>query len=208
MLGQLNIKATKIKIKQQLGEIGKTTTVKFNVDTDNVQFKKSIKEQKDLYLEMHRVQEAAENRRRARESQHNKLVEQDIQKKINDELKLSKTQEIANLKNIQYDKQTISIYSQTSSQLKKIKEDALATTEVMKHFGGTEFKARAKSLNNELNKINITQDMTQKEMKETILRAKEVGHSLGNVSKEAKATGNNAMKMGEMFKTAVPKFIA
>lgn len=97
--------------------------------------------------------------------------------------------------------------SQSASvELAKLKDNATATTNVLKNFGKATHHEKADELTSSLKKLNITQDMTQKEMQETVARARELSNQLHNVSKEAKSTGNNSMTLGNMMSTAFEKF--
>lgn len=100
----------------------------------------------------------------------------------------------------------ITQYNKLSNELKKLQNNAQSTNTILKNFGGKEYHIKADELTNSLNKLNISQDMTQKEMEETIAKARQLSNSLNNVSKEAKATGNNSMTFGKMLSTAAEKF--
>ncbi len=100
----------------------------------------------------------------------------------------------------------ITQYNKLSNELKKLQNNAQSTNTILKNFGGKEHHIKADKLTNSLNKLNISQDMTQKEMEETIAKARQLSNSLNNVSKEAKATGNNSMTFGKMLSTAAEKF--
>ena len=91
-------------------------------------------------------------------------------------------------------------------ELKKLKENALTTNTILKNFGTENLHKKADSVTSSLQKLNITENMTQKEMEETIIKARQLSNTLANLSREAKSTGNNSMTMGKMIGTAFEKF--
>lgn len=99
-----------------------------------------------------------------------------------------------------------SSYEKLSAKLKKLQEDARTTSNIIKNFGDKIHHVQADRLTTSLDQLNITQNMTQKEMQETVDKAQQLTNSLKNVSREAKATGNNSMTFAQMLKTAYEKF--
>jgi TP901 family phage tail tape measure protein len=93
-----------------------------------------------------------------------------------------------------------------SLELKKLQENAVTTNKILKNFGGHDLHEKANQLTSDLQKLNITQNMTQKEIQETIIQGRQLSNTLANVSREAKSTGNHSMTMGKMIGTAVEKF--
>lgn len=104
------------------------------------------------------------------------------------------------------DSKHIEIYKKMSLELQKLQQNAQATNTILKNFGGAEHHKKADALTSSLQKLNIVENTTQQEMQETINKAKLLSNQLQNVSKEAKATGNNSMTMGNMIGTAFEKF--
>ena len=100
----------------------------------------------------------------------------------------------------------IATYEKLNAELKKLQQNATTTNTVLKNFGTVDHHKKADELTASLQRLNVSQNMTQKEMQETITQAKLLSNQLYNVSKEAKATGNNSMTMGKMISTAFEKF--
>ena len=110
------------------------------------------------------------------------------------------------LKERQEKEKLTNTYAKLNLKLQEYKNNAQATNNIVKNFGGKLYHQQAENINTSLSKLNITQNMTQKEMQETINKAKMLTNELSNVSKQAKATGNNSMTFGTMLKTAYEKF--
>jgi len=66
-------------------------------------------------------------------------------------------------------------------ELKKLQENALTTNNILKNFGGKELHQKADDVTNSLQKLNIAEDMTQKEMTETVAKAKQLSNTLANL---------------------------
>lgn len=93
-----------------------------------------------------------------------------------------------------------------NAELTKLKQNAETTNNVIRNFGTASHHQKADELTNSLRTLNLTQNMTQEEMQETVVRARQMSNELSNVSREAKATGNNSMTLGSMLSTAFQKF--
>ncbi len=129
------------------------------------------------------------------------IIKQDA---INAKNSIKSAQTSAEVFKAEFDKQDA--YKKTSIELKKLQDNAITTNKVLKNFGTAEHHKSANELTASLQKLNITQNMTQKEMQETVVNAKLLSNQLNNVSREAKSTGNHSMTLGKMIGTAFEKF--
>ena len=161
-----------------------------------------VSKYKQLRQEQERLAEAMAKGRERAEAQRKAL---DRKFELEQAKAINKALDEQYIKSQKALKQQAETYQKLSFELQKLKNNAEATNNIIKNFGGKEYHIRADEITASLNKLNISQDMTQKEMQETIIQAKLLSNELTNVARQAKATGNNSMTLASMLKTAWDK---
>lgn len=117
----------------------------------------------------------------------------------------ARIQRETDLRQKQADKQQ-AFYDKSAQSLEKAKIKAQALLDVMSHFGTSSQTAKATELNNSLQRLAITEDMTETQIRQTNTQLALQQERLRAVSNEARATGKSSLKLGEMFKTAFKSF--
>jgi TP901 family phage tail tape measure protein len=221
---RIDEKSAKRKLQEQLDKIGEKLTItiaskqgdmknvsknisdatretqkynRANEDSQALEIKlfKSLEKREALTRKWNTTQDKA-----IKENQKEELKSLEIEKKIyNDKIKMYakmfdeiRTQE----KN----------YDSTNTAIIKIKTSMESLLKISKEFGTKHQYQDLDSLNNKMQKISVSSNMTEKELRDTLNQTKLLENQMRNTSKEMHQFGNNSMKWGQMLSTAFKKF--
>lgn len=181
IIGSINKNATKDAIQRDLNKISKELKLTIGVDkSGNSDFTKIIKAKSQLIN-----LEKTHNTQREKALQYEQKVRYAIAKN---------------------DQKEIDMKEKLTTQFGKLKNQAETAVYTVSKFGGKKHHDNISNLNNDFQKLNINQKMTSSEMKSVVTQADRLASGMKRVSSEARATGKNALKLGEMFKTAGKSF--
>jgi len=226
MLGQLDPAQTKIKIQSQLDELGKTLRLTIGKTSDEVaetkekeakaiahvtEFtKEQILTNKKLYNSKNELTQISNTYRAA----ENKTVTETINATngaLKNAVAINKEGQAAERKAKIDDKNALKLQASKQKMIEILKIEKIKAQDVINvtsKFGKAEDRAKVEKYANEIKNLGVKTNSTEDELLKLNNQLRLSKANLTSVARETKATGNNAMRLGEMFKTAVPKFIA
>ena len=101
-----------------------------------------------------------------------------------------------------------SIITKSKNNLELAKIEAQRLTDQMQHYGSAEQRGKVKALNKVIQDMAVKTNMTEKEVNELNHALNINQKNLKSAGAATKSMGQNTLKLGDMIKTAVPKFIA
>lgn len=185
---------------------------KLNLNNAGGKISTEYKEQLVLLRRLNKEQDTAERyvvKRTSSLKEQNQLLA--LQSKYNSQNFKSSVQNLtatpSGIKELnQYFKGLEQASKSANGELIKLQQNADKTNATIRNFGTASHHQRADELTNSLKALNLTQNMTQQEMQETVVRARQLSNQLRGVSTEAQATGKTSMTLGTMLSTAFSKF--